>query len=329
MSEKIGKYRILERIGRGGMGTVFKAHDPDLDRLVALKVISSDGDAAEELKARFYREARAGARLSHPNIIVVHDLGEDHGQLFIVMELLDGEELKQLIAERRDLALEEKLALMIQICRGLHYAHGSGVIHRDVKPGNIFVLRQGQVKILDFGIARIAATDPGLTRTGLIMGTLRYMSPEQARGRFDARSDMFSAGAVFYELLAHRAAFDGDDPIETLERLRTEDPRPLTEVDPGIPADVAAVVTRALQKDPAQRFADLGEMAATLEQVRRRLTDEAERLPARVRTQLEEIRALEARLARRLGQPPDEETLPAVIEGARPAELRALERELA
>ncbi len=206
MAEQIGKYQIVERIGRGGMGTVFKAHDPVLDRLVALKVISSEGDVTEELKARFFREAQACAKLSHPNIVVVHDLGEAAGKLFIVMEFLDGQELKHVI-ERKTLPLEDKLSLMIQVCDGLHFAHQKGIIHRDIKPGNIFVLRNGQVKILDFGIARIAAgTDPGLTRTGLIMGTLRYMSPEQARGRVDHRSDIFSVGAVFYELLAGRPA---------------------------------------------------------------------------------------------------------------------------
>src|SRR3990170_2270890 len=244
MIEKIGKYRILERIGRGGMGTVFKAHDPVLDRLVALKVISSEGEVTDELKTRFYREAQACARLNHPNIVVVHDLGEDAGRLFIVMEFLDGEELKLLISQRRALPLEDKLALMVQVCDGLNYAHQNGVIHRDVKPGNIFVLRNGQVKILDFGIARIAAADTGLTRTGFIMGTLRYMSPEQARGRVDQRSDQFSAGAVFYELLTYPPALGTDDPMETLEKLRSEDPPPLSQVDPSIPPEVAAAVEK-------------------------------------------------------------------------------------
>ena len=223
MPEKIGKYRFVERIGRGGMGTVFKAHDPVLDRLVALKVISSDVEITDELRARFFREAQACARLSHPNIVTVYDMGDDDGHLFIVMEFLEGEELQaRLIAQRRPLALEDKLSLMVQVCDGLHYAHQNGIVHRDIKPGNIFVLRDGQVKILDFGIARIANADAGLTRTGLIMGTLRYMSPEQARGRADHRSDIFSVGAVFYELLGSRPPFTGDDPMEILEQLRTE-----------------------------------------------------------------------------------------------------------
>src|SRR5262245_37294327 len=182
MIQRLGKYRIVERIGRGGMGTVYKAHDPMLDRAVALKVISHDIGVTDELRARFFREAQACARLSHPNVITVYDMGEEDNHLFIVMELLEGDELKQIISQRRQLFLEEKLSLMAQVCDGLGYAHQKGVIHRDVKPGNIYVLHTGQVKILDFGIARIATADANLTRTGLIIGTLRYMSPEQARG---------------------------------------------------------------------------------------------------------------------------------------------------
>src|SRR5712692_11707921 len=211
MPDKIGKYEVIERIGRGGMGMIFKAHDPVLDRPVALKVISSEIEVTDELRARFFREAQACAKLSHPNIVTVYDMGEDDGRLFIVMELLEGEELKRLMTDRRALALEDKLSVMLQVCDGLHYAHRKGIVHRDIKPGNIFLLRNGQVKILDFGIAQIATTEAGLTRTGLIMGTLRYISPEQARGRADARSDMFSVGSVFYEFLGFRPPFTGDD----------------------------------------------------------------------------------------------------------------------
>src|SRR5262245_14729436 len=223
MPEKIGKYHILERVGRGGMGMIYKAHDPMLDRLVALKVISSEIEVTDELRARFYREAQACARLSHPNIVTVYDMGEDAGRLFIVMEFLEGEELRQSINQRKSMALEDKLSVMLQVCDGLHYAHLKGIVHRDVKPGNVFVLRSGQVKILDFGIAQIANTDRGLTRTGLIMGTLRYIAPEQVRGRADHRSDIFSVGAVFYELLSFRPPFTGEDPMRLLEQLRAED----------------------------------------------------------------------------------------------------------
>src|SRR5262245_26717899 len=179
MSEqRVGKYRVVERIGRGGMGMIFKAHDPILDRQVALKVISSDVEVTDELRTRFFREAQACAKLNHPNIVTIYDMVEDDGRLFIVMELLEGQELRRLSAQRTPLTLEEKLALMLQVCSGLHDAHQKGIVHRDMKPGNIFLLGNGQVKILDFGIAHMATTE-GLTRTGMIMGTLRYISPEQ------------------------------------------------------------------------------------------------------------------------------------------------------
>lgn len=260
------------------MGNVFKAYDPVLNRVVALKTVSTDTGFTDELRARFFREAQACAQLSHHNIVIIHDLGEADGELFIVMEFLEGEELRQLIARRARLPLSEKLSMIIQICDGLDYAHEKGVIHRDVKPGNIFVLPGGRIKLLDFGIARIAAAaEQGLTRTGLLLGTLRYMSPEQARGRVDRRSDIFSVGAVAYELLGYRPPFAGEDPIEILEQIRSADPPPLTELDPAVPPDVAAIVARAMRKDPAERFQRLTEMRIELESARRR--SEAEPVP--------------------------------------------------
>ena len=249
MPDKIGKYHVVERIGRGGMGHIFKAHDPVLDRFVALKLISSDIEVTDELRTRFFREAQACARLSHPNIVTVYEMGEDGGRLYIVMEFLEGEELRRLIDQHRPEALEDKLSIMTQVCDGLGYAHHKGIVHRDVKPGNILVLRNGQVKIFDFGIAQIA-TEGGLTRTGLIMGTLRYISPEQVRGRVDHRSDIFSVGAVFYELLSGRPPWSGEDPMHLLEQLRTEEPPPLASLDPSIPPELAAIVERAMKKDP-------------------------------------------------------------------------------
>jgi len=326
MSETIGKYRILERIGRGGMGTVFKAYDPALDRLVAVKVISADAEVTDELKARFYREAQACAKLNHPNIVVVHDLGEDDGRLYFVMEFLEGEELRRMISQRMPVSLEEKLRLIRQVCDGLHYAHQKGIIHRDIKPGNIFVLRNGQAKILDFGIARVATADVNLTRTGLIMGTLRYISPEQARGRADHRSDIFSVGAVLYELLTFQPAFDSQDPVELLEKIRAEHPTPLSEVDPTTPPELAGIVERALRKDPGQRFPDLAEMQTQLDALMRRLAHEREGLASQVRGHLERLHGLHVTLGGLLGQPADEETQPITLERARMEELRALDR---
>jgi len=272
MAERIGKYQILERIGRGGMGTIFKAHDPVLDRPVALKMISNEVEVTDELRARFFREAQACARLSHRNIVTVYDMGEEQGRLFIVMEMLDGEELRDLLAQRKPLALEDKITIMMQVCDGLHYAHQKGIVHRDIKPGNIMVLRDGQVKILDFGLALIANAEMDLTRTGLIMGTLRYLSPEQVRGRADHRSDIFSVGAVFYELLSLRPPFDGADPIQILDQLRSEDPLSMRELDPSLPSELAAIVERAMRKDPHERFPDLEQMRFQLEQVQRGLS---------------------------------------------------------
>jgi serine/threonine protein kinase len=274
MPEKIGRYEDLKVIGRGGMGMIYKARDPVLDRSVALKVISSF-EVTADLRARFFREARACARLrEHPNIVTIHDMGEDEGRLFIVMELLEGEELRQLIARQTPLTLDQKLAIVRQICDGLYHAHQKGVVHRDIKPANIFLLPSGQVKILDFGIAQIvaAATTHGdLTRAGMMMGTPRYMAPEQVRGRADHRSDIFSVGAVAYELLSGRPPFTGEHPMEILEQLRTVTPTRLTLIDPGLPPALSDIVERAIQKEAEARFADLGAMGREVEAVRRGL----------------------------------------------------------
>ncbi len=261
--ERIGRYRVAERIGRGGMGSVYRGHDPVLDRMVAIKVMAEEADSGTEARERFLREAQSAARLNHPNVITVYELGEDRGQVFIVMELLEGEPLSRLIARIPPPPLRRKLHLMVQICEGLAFAHQHGVIHRDIKPANIFVLKNGQVKILDFGIARVGTSE--LTRTGFLMGTPTYMSPEQTRGRrTDARSDIFSVGVVFYELLSGRKPFVGEDYFETLEKVRSEDPLPLAEVAPGAPPPLIRAVHRALVKDPAARYQTLEDLKADL-----------------------------------------------------------------
>jgi protein kinase-like protein len=327
MDQTIGKYRIIERIGRGGMGSVYKAHDPVLDRLVALKVVSAETDHTDELRARFFREAQACAKLSHPNIVTIHDLGEADGNLYIVMELLEGDELRQLIAKKTLASIEDKFPLMIQICDGLEFAHEKGIVHRDVKPANIFVLRNGQVKILDFGIAHIAAAQTGLTRAGLIVGTLQYMAPERARGQGSHHSDIFSVGAVFYELLTNKAPFTGNDPIEILENLRSQDPPPLAEVDPSLPTELGAILERALQKDPTRRFATLGQMRAQLIQVRRKLSEDAERVRRDVQSRLRRIHELREALTARLGGPWADETVFVVEDHAPLATLERVDKD--
>ena len=329
LPEKIGKYRVVDRIGRGGMGMIFKAHDPILDRQVALKVISPEVEVTDELRARFFREAQACAKLNHPNIVTVYDMGEDEGRLFIVMELLEGDELRRLIAQRTALTLEEKLSVMLQVCSGLHYAHQKGVVHRDMKPGNIFLLKNGQTKILDFGIAHIASTEAGLTRTGLIMGTLRYISPEQVRGRADSRSDMFSIGSVFYELLTSRPPFLGDDPMQLLEQLRTEEPPSPSEIDSAVPAELSAIVQRAMRKNPADRFHDLDEMRSEIELIHGGLVEERQRILARTRRQRERIVQLRAALAERVGAPAEEEPIRPITERSGLSSAQSTEREFA
>src|SRR6266536_5489846 len=203
MIEQIGKYKILEKIGEGAMGEVYKAHDPILNRFVAVKTISAELGGDDTLRRRFEREAQSAARLNHPNIITVYDFGEEHGKIYMAMELLEGRDLKELIGSHSLGDLEQKLDIMDQISDGLAFAHANDLVHRDLKPANIHVQPTGQVKILDFGLARLSSSS--MTRTGMVMGTPHYMSPEQIRGeKVDARSDTFSLGAVFYELLSGR-----------------------------------------------------------------------------------------------------------------------------
>jgi tetratricopeptide (TPR) repeat protein len=295
--ERIGKYRVLDPLGRGGMGSVYKAHDPVLDRMVAIKVMTEGAGMGTEARERFLREAQSAARLNHSNIITVYELGEDGGQVFIVMELLEGSPLSRVIASDPPLPTRKKLALMTQICDGLAFAHQRGVVHRDIKPANIFVLANGQVKILDFGIARVSTSD--LTRTGLLMGTPNYMSPEQARGkRTDQRSDIFSVGVVFYELLSGKKPFDSQDYFETMEKVRAEEPPHLGEVAPDLPPVLVRAVHRALAKDPGARYQSLDELRSDLGAVSEGLTGEA--TPENLREAVDKKFAEVARLHRTL-----------------------------
>src|SRR5262245_45030491 len=197
--EQIGKYKIVSKIGQGATGEVFRAHDPVLNRFVAVKTLSASLGADEQRLKRFRREAQSAAKLNHPNIITVYDFGEELGHLYMAMELLEGRDLSDVIRSG-ELELEECLGLMEQICDALAFAHTAGVVHRDLKPANIHVLPDGQVKVMDFGLARLGGSSE-MTRAGAVMGTPNYMSPEQVRGeRVDARADVFSLGAVFYEM---------------------------------------------------------------------------------------------------------------------------------
>jgi len=250
LPSSLGKYRLLDRIGAGAMGEVYRAHDSVLDRPVALKIIMG-GD--EERRQRFRREAQSAARLTHPNIVVVHDFGEDSGRFFMAMELLEGTDLKVAIARNLLPDLRARIAVMEQVCDAVTFAHATNIVHRDLKPANIFVLPNGQVKILDFGLARVGQSS--MTGTGMVLGTPNYMSPEQIKGqRVDARSDVFALGAVFYELLSGHRAFEGESLHAVLYKVVQHEPESLRTLAPAVPASVCDIVSRALAKDPAQRF---------------------------------------------------------------------------
>jgi serine/threonine-protein kinase len=237
------------------MGEVYKAHDPILDRYVAIKTIAGEMSSDEMLRTRFLREAQSAARLNHPNLIKVFDFGEEAGTLYMAMELLEGNDLKKAISQRSFTGLDEKLRVMEQIAEGLAFAHAHDVVHRDLKPANIHLQIGGQVKIMDFGLARLAGSE--ITRTGMVMGTPHYMSPEQVRGeRADARSDVFAVGCVMYELLAYRKPFDADSMHSVLFKVLQEQPTPVRDLVPDLPIVLFQVVEVALGKDPAQRFQD-------------------------------------------------------------------------
>ena len=199
-AKRLGRYELLDRLGKGGMGVVYRARDTKLDRPVAVKMLLGDLEDDDETRERFLREARAAGELSHRNIIQIYDFGEEGGRAFIVMELLEGTSLNEFLKEHPDLSLDRKLQIMIGVCEGLAFSHTRSIIHRDLKPANLFITKDRQVKVLDFGLARIASSN--LTRAGLVFGTPDYMSPEQVRGKVvDERSDIFSLGAVFYQML--------------------------------------------------------------------------------------------------------------------------------
>jgi serine/threonine protein kinase len=248
-----GRYEILDKLGEGAMGIVHRAQDSALGRVVALKMLSSELGAEEELHQRFLLEAEAIGRLSHPHIVKVYDMGEAEGQLYMAMELLDGDDLRRLGEKKLAIPLADRVRVLAQIAAGLRYAHSRGVVHRDIKPANIIVTSSAQVKILDFGLARVAARS-AITRRGVILGTPDYMSPEQAMGRVaDHRTDIFSAGGVFYEFLAGTKPFRGKTLHSVLYQILSEEPEPLLTLKPRLPARVAALVHGMLRKEPDRR----------------------------------------------------------------------------
>ncbi len=252
---RIGKYLVTGRIGRGGMGMVYSAYDEILEREVAIKTLTAGATLEAESRQRFAIEAKAAAKLQHPNILTVFELGEDRGAPYIAMELLPGVDLEVLLRSGETLLLQEKLEIVIQVCRGLAFAHDHGIVHRDVKPSNLRVLDDGSVKILDFGIAKLQGT--GVTKTGMMVGTVHYMSPEQIRGdALDGRSDVFSVGVILYELLAGARPFIGDQATDIFYKIVHAAPAPLpaqTELGASQPR-LQSIVDRALAKKAGERY---------------------------------------------------------------------------
>jgi serine/threonine-protein kinase len=268
--DRIGKYEIVGRVGHGAMGVVYKAYDSVLGRFVAIKTISARLLGDEHSRQRFQREARSAAQLNHPNIVTVFEFGEEGTQTYLVMELLQGKDLKQIIARRAITTVDEALAIVEQILDGLSFAHAKDLIHRDLKPANIHVLPGGAVKILDFGLARLGGSE--ITRAGTIIGTPHYMSPEQVRAeKLDRRSDIFSVGSILYELLAGRKAFAGESVHSVLFNVVDGNPVPLGSQSVGVPLELQSIVDRALAKATVDRYPSADEMLADVRAVRRSL----------------------------------------------------------
>jgi len=261
-----GRYELDGIVGRGGMAEVFRARDIRLDRVVGVKTLRDDLARDQTFQARFRREAQSAASLNHPSIVAVYDTGEDMvGSLpvpYIVMEFVDGRTLRDLLRDDRRLLPERALEITDGVLRALDYSHRNGIVHRDIKPGNVMLTRNGEVKVMDFGIARaVADSQMTMTQTAQVIGTAQYLSPEQARGeRVDARSDLYSTGCLLYELLTGRPPFTGDSPVAIAYQHVKEDPIPPSQIDPEVPPWADAIVLKAMRKDPADRYQSAGEM---------------------------------------------------------------------
>jgi eukaryotic-like serine/threonine-protein kinase len=262
-SKQLGRYKLVAELGRGAMGVVYKAEDPLLNRTVAIKTIllMDDPAARAEYEARFFQEAKAAGGLNHPNLITIHDIGREGDVAYMAMELLEGTELREMMAKGR-LPLPFALDVAAQVADGLAHAHANGVVHRDIKPANIMIMRDRRAKIMDFGIARVRASDIR-TQTGSILGSPKYLSPEQAAGQSaDFRSDIFSLGVVLHELAAGEPPFSASSVAQLLQQITTATPRPPSAANRSIPAVLDLIVAKALDKQPDGRYQSAAEFAA-------------------------------------------------------------------
>jgi serine/threonine-protein kinase len=266
-----GRYELGHVLGRGGMAEVYLAHDTRLGRSVAVKTLRADLARDPSFQARFRREAQSAASLNHPTIVAVHDTGEDHidgvSIPYIVMEYVDGSTFRTLLHSGRKLLPERSMEMTIGILQGLEYSHRAGIVHRDIKPANVMLTRNGQVKVMDFGIARaMGDSSMTMTQTAAVIGTAQYLSPEQAKGdQVDARSDLYSTGCLLYELLTVRPPFVGDSPVAVAYQHVREEPQPPSVFNPEITPEMDAIVMRALVKDPDYRYQSADEMRSDIE----------------------------------------------------------------
>src|SRR6202051_700987 len=265
------RYELEGVVGRGGMAEVYRARDLRLDRIVAIKTLRADLARDQIFQARFRREAQSAASLNHPSIVAVYDTGEDMSSglpvPYIVMECVDGRTVRDLLIEGHRLLPERTLEIISGVLRALEYSHQAGIVHRDIKPGNVMVTRNGDVKVMDFGIARaMSDSQATMTQTAQVIGTAQYLSPEQARGeRVDARSDLYSTGCLMYEVLTGRPPFSGDSAVAIAYQHVRENPIPPSRVDPDVPAWADAIVLKAMAKAPADRYQSAAEMRAGLQ----------------------------------------------------------------
>src|SRR5262249_21439292 len=294
---RIAHYQIIEPVGGGGMGTVYKAHDEKLDRIVALKVLPPDAVAHEDRRRRFLQEARAASALNHPHILTIYEIGEANSRPYIAMEYIQGETLREKIASR-SLSIATALDIALQVAEGLGKAHENGIVHRDLKPENLMITSDGYAKILDFGLAKLIAREkPAVdseektvvqvkTRPGTILGTINYMSPEQILGRkVDHRSDVFSFGIVLYEMTAGLRPFSSENDVDTMHAILHEEPRAPHIVSSNLPRELHRIIIRALAKQPKDRYQSITELTSEIRTLKRNL-ESGKSLAAPTKTRL-------------------------------------------